>query len=125
MTEPTLYTRFCQLNTVLFSEAEQLRPALNCLRNAPAASTALDTLARQAGMSRYQLIRAFRAATGMTPHAWQLNLRVNLAREHIQAGDGIADVAHRLGVCRSGALPAGLQGVCGRDTGSLSDPGKL
>lgn len=131
VTEPTLYARFCQLNTMLFSEAEprdketaliefigdcdtarglqieapnipsclaeQLLPALNCLRNAPAASTALDTLARQAGMSRYQLIRAFRAATGMTPHAWQLNLRVNLAREHIRAGDGIADVAHRLG----------------------------
>ena len=50
-----------------------------------------------AGMSRYQLIRAFRAATGMTPHAWQLNQRINQARERIRAGEGISEVAYGLG----------------------------
>jgi len=48
-------------------------------------------------MSRYQLIRAFRAVTGMTPHAWQLNQRINLARERIRGGDRISDVAQHLG----------------------------
>ncbi|MFT9299154.1 MAG: helix-turn-helix transcriptional regulator, partial [Gluconobacter sp.] len=50
-----------------------------------------------AGMSRYQVIRAFRAVTGMTPHAWQLNQRVNLAREWVQSEDSLADVAQNLG----------------------------
>lgn len=75
----------------------QIRPALDWLRNAPASSITLDELAQLAGMSRYQLIRAFRAVTGMTPHAWQLNQRINLARERIRAGDRIADVAQDLG----------------------------
>ncbi|WP_159917125.1 AraC family transcriptional regulator [Pantoea sp. 18069] len=77
--------------------SEQLQPVLDFLRNASAIHTDLGDLARLAGTSRYQLIRAFRAATGMTPHAWQLNRRINLAREHIRAGEGLADVAYRLG----------------------------
>ena len=77
--------------------AEQIRPTLDCLRASPSASIALDVLARLAGMSRYQLIRAFRAVTGMTPHAWQLNLRINLARAQMRKGDSLADVALRLG----------------------------
>lgn len=75
---------------------EQIRPVLDFLQDGPAADTALSDLAQLAGMSRYQLIRAFRAATGMTPHAWQLNQRINLARERIRAGDGIAEVAYHL-----------------------------
>lgn len=77
--------------------AGRIRPALDRLRAAPDRNAPLDELARLADMSRYQLIRAFRAVTGMTPHAWQLNQRVNLARERIRAGAGIAEVALQLG----------------------------
>lgn len=73
----------------------QLRPALDALQGQPLAS--LEHLARLAGMSRYQLIRAFRAATGMTPHAYQLNLSVNRARDGVQAGNALADIACELG----------------------------
>lgn len=72
-------------------------PALDILRHAPATGTALADLAHAAGMSRYQLIRAFRNVTGMTPHAWLLNQRVNLARDRIRSGEDIAGVAHCLG----------------------------
>jgi AraC-like DNA-binding protein len=128
---PMAYRRFCELNALLFSQAdtqhketaliefigdcdtgqglridapavpsalaERIQPALDALRAAPAAGVALGTLARLAGMSRYQLIRGFRAVTGMTPHAWQLNLRVNLARERMRHGDSLSDLAQRLG----------------------------
>jgi AraC-like DNA-binding protein len=77
--------------------AEQIQPALDGLRATPAAGIALEELARLTGMSRYQVIRAFRAVTGMTPHAWQLNLRVNLARERMRQGDSLSDVAQHLG----------------------------
>ena len=76
---------------------QRIQPALECLRMSPAAHIALCELAALTRMSRYQLIRAFRAVTGMTPHAWQMNQRVNLARKLIQKGDGIASVAHTLG----------------------------
>lgn len=77
--------------------AEQIGPALDYLRAWPTASTPLDELAVLAGMSRYQVIRAFRAVTGMTPHAWQLNQRINLARDWIRSGDSLADIAQHLG----------------------------
>jgi AraC-like DNA-binding protein len=77
--------------------ATQLQPVLDRLRSAPSSSLALVELAQLAGMSRYQLIRAFRAVTGMTPHAWQVNQRINLAREWIRAGDSTSDVAYHLG----------------------------
>lgn len=73
----------------------QLLPAVEALAAQPLAS--LAHLAQLAGMSRYQLIRAFRAATGMTPHAYQLNLGVNRARDGLQAGGALADIACELG----------------------------
>ncbi|MBD3773881.1 MULTISPECIES: helix-turn-helix domain-containing protein [Stenotrophomonas] len=77
--------------------AVQIAPVLEFLSTQPGTDTSLVDLAQRAGMSRYQLIRAFRAATGMTPHAWKLNERVNLARERIRAGASIIGVAHELG----------------------------
>lgn len=77
--------------------SERLRPVFDFLRNEPATEAGLSELALLAGMSRYQLIRAFRLTTGMTPHAWQLNHRINLARQWICMEESIADVAHRLG----------------------------
>ena len=73
----------------------QLRPVLQALQAQPLAS--LEHLAQLAGMSRFQLIRTFRAATGMTPHAYQLNLGVNRARDSLQAGGALADIACELG----------------------------
>lgn len=61
------------------------------------ATLPLQALAQEAGLSRYQLIRAFRRHTGLTPQRWQLNQRVNLAREALRQGDGLADIAYRLG----------------------------
>lgn len=125
--DPVLYRQFCAMNALLFSPASaagkqaallaflhacaasrttslpssaavipaQLRPVLQALQIQPLAS--LEQLSRLAGMSRYQLIRAFRAATGMTPHAFQLNLSVNRARSRLQAGTALAQLAHELG----------------------------
>lgn len=75
----------------------QIQPALRYLQEDPSANIALSELAALVGMSRYQLIRAFRAVTGMTPHAWQLNQRINLAREQMRCAHSITDLAHSLG----------------------------
>ncbi len=85
----------------------------------------LETLAREAGLSAFHLIRVFRKATGLTPHNWLLDRRVhqacNLLRDglsatHVAAMTGFSDQSHltrvfkqRLGVTpgrfREAALP--------------------
>ncbi|THF65790.1 AraC family transcriptional regulator [Pseudothauera nasutitermitis] len=76
----------------------RLWPAMEALREERGSMPlSLDELAALVGMNRYQLIRAFRAATGMTPHAWRLDQRVNRARASLRAGEDLASVAHRLG----------------------------
>ena len=57
----------------------------------------LSMLAQAAGMAPRTLARAFRAATGLTPHAYQLDLRINAARGLLGAGGAPADVAQALG----------------------------
>jgi AraC-like DNA-binding protein len=79
------------------AQAGRLQPAFERLQRSPAADVSLHELSQLSEMSRYQLIRTFRAATGMTPHAWQLNLCINLAKERLLAGASLADVAYGLG----------------------------
>ena len=124
---PVLYAQFCAVNDLLFSASSAqekdaallaflnactsadavvlpsarkpvpllLAPVLDALQAQPLAS--LQQLAQVAGLSRYQLIRAFRAATGMTPHAYQLNANINRARSGLQSGTALAQLAHELG----------------------------
>lgn len=56
----------------------------------------LAVLAVLAGMSPFQLIRKFRAHTGMTPHAYLLDARINQAKTLLREGRSLADVAYRL-----------------------------
>jgi AraC-like DNA-binding protein len=53
----------------------------------------LAELAVVACLSRFELIRRFRAETGLTPHAYQVNLRVTRARALLAAGVTPAVVA--------------------------------
>ncbi len=61
------------------------------------AQLSLEALAREAGLGRYQLIRAFRAATGFTPYAYLVNARVNRGRQLLGEGQALAEVAYQLG----------------------------
>lgn len=57
----------------------------------------LDTLAQVAGISRYQLIRLFSRHYGLTPHALQLDMKINQARSLLQQGASAADAAYDTG----------------------------
>ncbi|TWG85995.1 AraC-like DNA-binding protein [Cupriavidus gilardii J11] len=59
----------------------------------PVAPASLQQLAELAGLSRFQLLRGFAKATGMTPHAYLLQRRVDLARGLIERGDPLAQAA--------------------------------
>jgi AraC-like DNA-binding protein len=53
----------------------------------------LAELATHAGLSRFELVRRFRDQNGVTPHAYQINLRVDEARRRLAAGTAPAAVA--------------------------------
>ena len=53
----------------------------------------LAELAGVAGLSRFKLVRRFGEQNGVTPHAFQTNLRVDRARGLLAAGVPPAEVA--------------------------------
>lgn len=57
----------------------------------------LDDLAAAAGTDRFRLTRAFRAAYGLPPHAYLVQLRLIEARRLLARGDRPADVAAAVG----------------------------
>lgn len=84
--------------------------------DAPASSHALTDLASMAGLSRYQTLRGFARMTGLTPHAYVIQRRLDAARALIRNGCTLADAAvavgfsdqshmHRIFVARHGFTP--------------------
>jgi AraC-like DNA-binding protein len=57
----------------------------------------LVELSSVARLTRFELIRRFREQTGLTPHAFQTNLRIERARFMLNAGEPIARVAAACG----------------------------
>jgi transcriptional regulator GlxA family with amidase domain len=57
----------------------------------------LIELAAVAGLSRFELVRRFGAQVGLTPHAFQTNLRIARARALLATGTAPAGVAAACG----------------------------
>ena len=57
----------------------------------------LEQLEDEIGLSRFYLVRRFRAEVGMPPHAFQLAMRLDRARVLVASGMPLADVASRCG----------------------------
>ena len=56
----------------------------------------LQDLAEKMQISRYALIRLFKHYFGLTPHAYQLNAKVNQARQRLREKCDLAQLAHEL-----------------------------
>lgn len=57
----------------------------------------LEELAKEAGMGRYQFLRAFKSQFGLPPHAYLIDERVKRAKVMLRAGQSISDIALSLG----------------------------
>lgn len=67
------------------------------LRAHYAENVSLATLGRAASVSGFHLLRTFRDQIGISPHEYQMQLRVGAARKLLRADHAIADVAARTG----------------------------
>jgi AraC-like DNA-binding protein len=67
------------------------------LADRAADTVTLADLEAETGVGRYRLIRAFRAAYGLPPHAWQTQVRLARAKALIAAGTPLAEAAAAAG----------------------------
>jgi AraC-like DNA-binding protein len=79
------------------TDAGPVTPALQCTRDLLMArleeAVTLDELAQLSNMSAFALVRKFKAAYGQTPHAFQLDQRINLSKRLLKQGLGLAEVS--------------------------------
>lgn len=74
--------------------AEQIR---GYLVEDPCVTIDLDTLARQTGLSRFQVVRIFKRRYGLPPHSYQLQRRLGFAQRRLREGVRPAQVAIEFG----------------------------
>jgi AraC-like DNA-binding protein len=79
---------------------------------------ALADLAADAGLSRYQLLRAFRAEVGMPPYAWLAQHRVARARLLLEHGHRPAEAATLTGFADQAHLTRWFRRVVGVTPGA-------
>ena len=74
-------------------EPHAVRLAREYLADNYAEKVSLERLAEVAGLSRYHLLRRFKQALGLPPHAWQIQQRVHRAQRLLASGVPIVDTA--------------------------------
>jgi AraC-like DNA-binding protein len=108
---------FAALDTGEVVYVAPVRRAIELLRTHVADAVALDTLARHAGVDKFQLCRAFRAQVGMSPHTYQIWLRISRAKQLLAAGLRASEVAVRVGFCDQSLLNRHFRRIVGTTPG--------
>jgi AraC family transcriptional regulator len=91
-----------------------LRRAIERLRSDSDADVSLGTLASEAGLSRFHFCRAFKESTGLSPHAWLRQHRLQQAMNMLRDTDeAIVSVAAELGYASQTAFAAAFRKLTG------------
>lgn len=92
-TEPTGNSKTSRASVAL----TRIARAKALLDDQPSDAHGLDDLAAVTGLSRFQTLRDFTAATNLTPHAYLIQRRIDLARRMIKGGGRLVDIAQDAG----------------------------
>ncbi len=91
-----------------------LRRAIERLRSDSDADVSLAALASDAGLSRFHFCRAFKESTGLSPHAWLRQYRLEQAMTMLRDPDAsIVSVAAALGYASQTAFAAAFRRLTG------------
>jgi AraC-like DNA-binding protein len=82
---------------VLGCEVKSVARVKELLALRSAEDLTLQELAAEAELSCYHLIRSFHHATGLTPHAYLVNQRIEAAKERLRRGENLVEIAAATG----------------------------
>lgn len=86
----------------------------------PEADIPLAALAARADLSRFQLLRGFSRLTGLTPHAYRLQRRAQVARRLILSGTPLAEAAAASGFADQSHMTRLFRRVYGLSPGAFA-----
>jgi len=93
---------------------QALRRTIDRLRSGSEADVSLAALAAEVGLSRFHFCRAFKESTGLTPHAWLRQYRIEQAMHMLRATEAsVMSVAVSLGYSSQTAFAAGFRKLTG------------
>lgn len=91
-----------------------LRRAIERLRSDSDADVSLAALASEAGLSRFHFCRAFKESTGLSPHAWLRQHRLEQAMNMLRSTDeSVVSIAASLGYSSQTAFAAAFRKLTG------------
>jgi AraC-like DNA-binding protein len=80
-------------------DRDRIGRAKQLLHDAFADPVTLDELARASGLPKMRFLRSFKRNIGMSPHAYQVRLRVDFARRMLAQEAPVADAVAAAGFC--------------------------
>ena len=108
----------------LGQERKAIRQARHYIEERFAQGIDLTELAAQVFLSPYYLLRVFREAVGMPPHAYQESVRIRQAQKLIKAGKPLAEVALEVGYSSQSHLTHRFKQVIGVTPGQYAQQHK-
>jgi AraC-like DNA-binding protein len=102
-------------------DRRRLHQALELMQQEFRDGLQLADLAEAAGITVFQLIGLFRHATGLTPHAYLVQLRLNAARHQLRRGASLAEAAAASGFYDQSALTRHFKRSYGITPGQFAD----
>jgi len=92
----TLFGKYCAREQIEVSNVV-VQEVANYISSNMFVDLSLDCLADKFHQNRFHLLRSFKSVYGVPPMAFQMNLRIEHAKEMLRAGKSIADVAQETG----------------------------
>lgn len=97
----------------LGAEPRPIQRARDYLEEHYAERVTLAELATHTGLSPFHLVRSFRRATGLPPHAYLESVRIRRAQQQLAAGTAPADVAYATGFSSQSHLTSRFRQIIG------------
>jgi AraC-like DNA-binding protein len=104
----------------LGKEKTAIRQARRYLEEHFAKAVSLNELADHVALSRYYLLRVFRAEVGMPPHAYLESVRIRQAQRLIESGMPLAEVAAQVGFSNQSHLTRRFKQIIGATPGQYA-----
>ncbi|MDZ7810045.1 MAG: AraC family transcriptional regulator [Arhodomonas sp.] len=93
--------------------------ALQCIHSQPAHRWELQSLAREAAVSRSALVQRFTAAMGCAPMRYLSQWRLKLAHRLLREGESVAEVAEQVGYRTEAGFSKAFKRHFGRGPGAV------